>query len=139
MGFTVLLLALLPLLIAGTSVACRSRDQTGGMPDPDAETDTDRNVERSLTDAAACLRAARAELAAARTPAQYAQVTRTAVAGLHHVRRARAALGPAPQDALRCRTSRPRAGRSPAGPDTARPTAPPRPHRSAVRTAHRHG
>jgi hypothetical protein len=56
----------------------------------------DRNAEHSLTDATACLRTAGAELAAARTPARYAQVTRTAVAGLRHVRAARAArLGPA--------------------------------------------
>jgi hypothetical protein len=169
MGPTVLLALLLLSLIAGAVVVRRLRGRTRGMSGLDAEADAnrwvvrlggslstadvragtgaDRSAERSLTDATACLHTARGELATARTPAQYTQVTRTAVAGLHHVRTARAALGLAPdpvppalpEDALRCRTSRPRAGRSPAGPDTARPTAPPRRRRSAVRTAHRHG
>ncbi|MDQ1037571.1 hypothetical protein QFZ75_003987 [Streptomyces sp. V3I8] len=79
MACTVLLA--LPL-IAGAVVARRLRKSA------------DRNAEHSLTDAAACLRTAGAELAAACTPARYAQVSRTAVAGLRHVRAARAALGP---------------------------------------------
>src|SRR4051794_23850543 len=117
MGFA-LLLAL--LLIAGALFARRRRDRVHGMSGLDAEADAnrwlvrlggslsaldvraragveagagaDRNATRFLSDAATCLRTARDELATARTPTQYAQVTRTAVEGLHHVRVARTAL-----------------------------------------------
>ncbi len=47
----------------------------------------------SLTEATERLRAARAQLARARTPDEYARVTRTAAEGLRHVREARTALG----------------------------------------------
>ncbi|MGW0573709.1 hypothetical protein [Streptomyces tauricus] len=48
---------------------------------------------QALTVAAERLRTARDELATARTAAQYALVTRTAVEGLAHVRTARTTLG----------------------------------------------
>lgn len=47
----------------------------------------------SLTEATERLRAARAQLTRARTPDEYARVTRTAAEGLRHVREARTALG----------------------------------------------
>lgn len=107
------------LLIVGAVVAVvarrRSVDESAPTSDLDAEADANRwvvrlggsldgidvraqagaggSAARSLTDATECLRTARAQLAKARTPHQYAQVTRTAVEGLHHVQAARTALG----------------------------------------------
>lgn len=107
------------LLIVGAVVAIvarrRSVDEPGPSSDLDAEADANRWVVRlggslagidvraqagaggsaaeSLTDATERLRTARAQLTRARTPDEYAQVTRTAVEGLHHVRAARTALG----------------------------------------------
>ncbi|MFE7766673.1 hypothetical protein [Streptomyces sp. NPDC057438] len=107
------------LLIVGAVVALVARRRSVEDPGPssglDAEADANRWVVRlggslagidvraqataggaaaeSLTDAAERLRTARAELARARTPDEYARVSRTAVEGLRHVRAARAALG----------------------------------------------
>ncbi len=107
------------LLIVGAVVAVVARrravDDPGPASDLDAEADANRWVVRlggglagidvraqagadgsaaeSLTDAAERLRTARAQLTRARTPDEYAQVTRTAVEGLRHVRAARTALG----------------------------------------------
>lgn len=107
------------LLIVGAVVAIvarrRSVDGPGPSSDLDAEADANRWVVRlggslagidvraqagaggsaaeSLTDATERLRTARAQLTRARTPDEYAQVTRTAVEGLRHVRAARTALG----------------------------------------------
>ncbi len=107
------------LLIVGAVVAIvaqrRSVREPGPASDLDAEADANRWVVRlgaglagidvraqagaggsaaqSLTDATEHLRTARAQLTAARTPDQYAQVTRTAVEGLHHVQAARTGLG----------------------------------------------
>lgn len=107
------------LLIVGAVVAIvarrRSVDEPGPASDLDAEADANRWVVRlggslagidvraqagaggsaahALTDATECLRTARAQLTKARTPDQYAQVTRTAVEGLHRVHAARTALG----------------------------------------------
>lgn len=107
------------LLVVGAVVAIvaqrRSVDGPGPSSDLDAEADANRWVVRlggslagidvraqagaggsaaeSLTDATERLRAARAQLTRARTPDEYAQVTRTAVEGLRHVGAARTALG----------------------------------------------
>lgn len=107
------------LLIVGAVVAVvarrRSVDEPGPSSDLDAEADANRWVVRlggslagidvraqagaggsaaeSLTDATERLRTARAQLTRARTPEEYARVTRTAVEGLHHVQAARTALG----------------------------------------------
>ncbi|MFD9204147.1 hypothetical protein ACFWDP_38525, partial [Streptomyces anthocyanicus] len=53
----------------------------------------DGTATQALTDASERLRRARAELATARTAAEYALVTRTAAEGLDHVRIARTSLG----------------------------------------------
>ncbi|MFH8465186.1 hypothetical protein [Streptomyces sp. NPDC017991] len=112
MGFAVLLAL---LLIAGAVVARRRWGRTRGMSVLDAEADANRWVVRlgaglsaldvrtragadgmaaqSLADASEGLRTARAELATARTAAEYARVTRTAAEGLDHVRSARTSLG----------------------------------------------
>lgn len=111
------LVALLLIVGAVGAVVVRRRSGAGHEPtsDLDAEADANRWVVRlggslagidvraqagaggsaaqSLADAGERLRTARAQLAAARTPDQYALVTRTAVEGLHHVRAARTALG----------------------------------------------
>ncbi|MCW8101964.1 hypothetical protein [Streptomyces tauricus] len=58
-----------------------------------AEAGADVIAAQALTAAAERLRTARDELATARTAAQYALVTRTAVEGLAHVRTARTSLG----------------------------------------------
>ncbi|CBG71560.1 MULTISPECIES: hypothetical protein [Streptomyces] len=107
------------LLVVGAVVAIVARRRSVGDPGPasglDAEADANRRVVRlggslagidvraqagaggaaaeSLTDATERLRTARAQLARARTPDDYARVSRTAVEGLDHVRAARAALG----------------------------------------------
>ncbi|MGW1667468.1 hypothetical protein [Streptomyces sp. NPDC002324] len=107
------------LLIVGAVVAIvarrRSVDDPGASSDLDAEADANRWVVRlggslagidvraqagaggaageSLTEATESLRTARAQLARARTPDEYARVSRTAVEGLRHVGAARAALG----------------------------------------------
>ncbi|MDX3638828.1 hypothetical protein [Streptomyces sp. MB09-02B] len=107
------------LLIVGAVVATvarrRSVDDPSRASDLDAEAEANRWVVRlggslagidvraqaragggaaeSLTDATERLRTARAQLTTARTPDEYARVTRTAVEGLRHVREARAALG----------------------------------------------
>lgn len=67
----------------------------GGLAGIDvrAQAGADGSAARSLTEAAEHLRTARVQLAAARTPDQYALVTRTAVEGLRHVGEARRALG----------------------------------------------
>lgn len=121
MGFAVLLAL---LLIAGAVVARRRCGRTRGpsdlsrLSDLDAEADANRWVVRlgagvsaldvrtrtgaradgmaaqALSDASERLRTARAELATARTAAEYALVRRTAAEGLDHVRRARTSLGP---------------------------------------------
>ncbi|MFI1029443.1 hypothetical protein [Streptomyces sp. NPDC020951] len=57
----------------------------------------DETAGQALTSAAQCHRAARAQLAQARTAAEYAEVTRVAKEGLDHLRTARAALGPDPE------------------------------------------
>lgn len=107
------------LLIVGAVVATVARRRSVEDPRPssdlDAEAEANRWVVRlggslsgidvraqaragggaaeSLTEATERLRAARAQLTGARTPDEYARVTRTAVEGLRHVREARAALG----------------------------------------------
>ncbi|MGW0839686.1 hypothetical protein ACWD26_05945 [Streptomyces sp. NPDC002787] len=133
------------LLIVGAVVATvarrRSVDEPGPTSDLDAEADANRWVVRlggslagidvraqagaggsaaeSLTDATERLRTARAQLTRARTPDEYARVTRTAIEGLHHVRAARTALGMEP---------------GPGSAPVAFPTATSRPHDgSAVR------
>ncbi|MFE1832606.1 hypothetical protein [Streptomyces sviceus] len=60
----------------------------------------DRAAGQALADADERYRAARGQLAAAGTPAQYAMVTQTAVEGLYYVRGARTALGLDPGPAL---------------------------------------
>lgn len=67
----------------------------GGLVPPDARTweSADEESARALTSAAECHRQARARLAAARTAAEYEEVSRTAREGLEHLRRARAGLG----------------------------------------------
>ena len=123
------------LLIVGAIVAVvarrRSVDESDHTSDLDAEADANRWVVRlggslagidvraqagaagsaaqSLTDATERLRTARAQLTRARTPDQYAVVTRTAVEGLHHVHEARTALGmePVVQDVSRTAISSP--------------------------------
>ncbi|MEU9327470.1 hypothetical protein AB0D91_27265 [Streptomyces canus] len=60
----------------------------------------DRAAGQALADANERYRAARGQLAAAGSPAQYAMVTQTAVEGLHYVRGARTALGLDPGPAL---------------------------------------
>ncbi|MGW0331636.1 hypothetical protein ACWD0J_07100 [Streptomyces sp. NPDC003011] len=67
----------------------------GGLVPPDARVWAGAGEEAAgaLTRAAECHRAARARLAAARTAAEYEEVTRTAREGLEHLRRARAGLG----------------------------------------------
>lgn len=85
----------------------------------------DRIAARELSAAAERHRTARLQLAAARTPAEYVVVTRTAQEGMHHVRAARTALGIAPS-----------AGpRSADLPPSGRPSPGQRPHhRDHVRT-----
>ncbi len=119
MAFAVLLAL---LLIVGAAVAVVAQRRSAGprpgrgdLSDLDAEADANRWVVRlggslsgidvraqagadgdaahSLTEATERLRTARAQLSAARTPDQYASVTRTAAEGLGHVRAARTALG----------------------------------------------
>lgn len=116
MGF---MLAPAALLIVGAVVGVvaqrRSRRSAAPLSDLDAEAEAngrlvrlggslsnpdvrewaraDENAARSLTHAAAHHRAARAQLASARTSADYAEVSRTAAEGLRHVESARAALG----------------------------------------------
>ncbi|MGJ5826519.1 hypothetical protein [Streptomyces ossamyceticus] len=67
----------------------------GGLAGIDvrAQAGADDTAARALADAAERLRIARARLAAARTPDQYAAVVRTASEGLRHVGEARRALG----------------------------------------------
>jgi hypothetical protein len=128
MAFAVLLSL---TLIAGAVVAVvaqRRAPRAGAVSDLDAEVEAnhvvvrlggslsaldvrtragaDRSAAESLADAAACLRAARAELTAARSAAEYARVTRTAVEGLGHVRTARTALGLDPGPPARPRDGR---------------------------------
>ncbi|GAB7103113.1 hypothetical protein JCM4814A_14270 [Streptomyces phaeofaciens JCM 4814] len=76
----------------------------GGLVPPDARTwvGADEEAGRALTRAAECHREARARLAAARTAADYAEVTRVAREGLAHLRTARAALGLDPASAAVC-------------------------------------
>ncbi|MFF9034242.1 hypothetical protein ACF090_02085 [Streptomyces sp. NPDC014892] len=107
------------LLIVGAVVATVARRRSVEDPRPssdlDAEAEANRWVVRlggslagidvraqaraggsaaeSLTEATERLRTARAQLTRARTPDEYARVTRTAVEGLRHVGEARAALG----------------------------------------------
>ncbi|MFJ8335016.1 hypothetical protein [Streptomyces sp. NPDC094437] len=71
----------------------------GSLVPPDAPTwaTAGEAAGRALTDASECHRAARVQLAKARTAAEYAEVTRTARRGLGHVRTAREALGVAPE------------------------------------------
>ncbi|MBQ0847905.1 hypothetical protein J8N05_06720 [Streptomyces sp. BH-SS-21] len=107
-----------------------------GMSDLDAEADANRWVVRlgaglsalevrawtgarvdgtatqALTDASERLRTARAELATARTAAEYALVKRTAAEGIDHVRRARTSLGLDQADAEARRSEDGRAWRS---------------------------
>ncbi|MFG2131005.1 hypothetical protein ACGFNV_24745 [Streptomyces sp. NPDC048751] len=116
MGF---MLALAALLIVGAMVGVvaqrRSRRSAATLSDLDAEAEAngwlvrlggslsgldvrawaraDENAAQSLTHAAAHHRTARAQLASARTSAEYAAVSRTAAEGLRHVEDARAALG----------------------------------------------
>ncbi|MEV7136939.1 hypothetical protein [Streptomyces tauricus] len=123
MGFAVLLaLLLIAGAVAARRRWGRARDLSD-VSDLDAEADANRWVVRlggslsaldvrtpagvdvgasagvdviaaqALTAAAERLRTARDELATARTAAQYALVTRTAVEGLAHVRTARTSLG----------------------------------------------
>ncbi|WP_371670215.1 hypothetical protein OG985_22845 [Streptomyces sp. NBC_00289] len=68
----------------------------GGLVPPDvrAWAAADENAARALTAAAECHREARAQLAAARTAAEYDRVTRTAREGLRHLGTARTALEP---------------------------------------------
>ncbi|MFF0091679.1 hypothetical protein ACFYSF_17210 [Streptomyces canus] len=125
------------MLIAGAAVAVavqrRAAGGAGVVPeaDVDARAEAERWAERlggSLStptaggdkaagqapaDANERYRAARGQLAAAGSPAQYAMVRQTAVEGLHYVRGARTALGldPGPP----CRTS----ARPPSRPGTA--------------------
>jgi hypothetical protein len=132
MGFTVLFALLLIVGAVVAVVALRRSYQAHGPSDLDAEADAnrwvvrlggslstldvraqtgaDRSAAQALTDAAERLRTARDQLATAHTAAQYAQVTRTAVEGLHHVRTARTALGldhgPAPPEPGRRREAR---------------------------------
>ncbi|MFF3847283.1 hypothetical protein [Streptomyces sp. NPDC002328] len=67
----------------------------GGLVPPDVRIweSADAAAARELTSAAECHRQARERLAAARTAAEYEDVTRTAREGLEHLRRARAGLG----------------------------------------------
>ncbi|WP_328495348.1 hypothetical protein OHS59_23360 [Streptomyces sp. NBC_00414] len=112
MGFAVLLAL---LLIVGAVVARPRPGRARGMSDLDAEADANRWVVRlggslsapdvrtragadviasqALAAASERLRTAREELATARTAAEYALVTRTAVEGLRHVSTARTSLG----------------------------------------------
>ncbi|MGW1779499.1 hypothetical protein ACWCQQ_10205 [Streptomyces sp. NPDC002143] len=71
----------------------------GGLVPPDvrAWARADETAGQALTSAAECHRTARAQLAQARTAAEYAEVTRVAKEGLDHLRTARAALGPDPE------------------------------------------
>lgn len=68
---------------------------TGGLVPPDvrAWAGADESAARSLTNAAQCHREARRRLAAARTAAEYGEVTQIAQEGLEHLRAARTALG----------------------------------------------
>jgi hypothetical protein len=116
MEFAVLLALLLVLGAVVAVIALRRRgDGREVTSDLDAEADANRWVVRlggglagidvraqagaddtaapALADAAERLRIARARLAAARTPDQYAVVVRTASEGLRHVGEARRALG----------------------------------------------
>ncbi|MCX4858742.1 hypothetical protein OG426_27735 [Streptomyces canus] len=116
------------VLIAGAAAAVAvQRHAAGGAgvvplapptPDIDARAEGERWVERlggslstldaggdkaagqALADANERYRAARGQLAAAGSPAQYAMVTQTAVEGLYYVRGARTALGLDPGPAL---------------------------------------
>jgi hypothetical protein len=67
----------------------------GGLVPPDvrAWAGADETAGQALTGAAECHRAARAQLATARTAAEYGEVTRVAKEGLEHLRAARSALG----------------------------------------------
>jgi hypothetical protein len=116
MEFAVLLALLLVLGAVVAVIALRRRgDGREATSDLDAEADANRWVvrlggglagidvraqagaddtaARALADAAERLRTARARLAAARTPDQYAAVVRSASEGLRHVGEARRALG----------------------------------------------
>ncbi|WP_340377555.1 hypothetical protein U5640_22425 [Streptomyces sp. SS7] len=68
---------------------------TGGLVPPNARawSTADAATDRALTRAAECRQAARALLSEARTPADYAEVTRLATEGLDHLTAARAGLG----------------------------------------------
>jgi hypothetical protein len=116
MGFAITLAV---LLIAGAVVAVVAQRRSAGQPAPlsglDAEAEAnhwlvrlggslsaidvraqegaDRTAAQALTEASERLRAGRRQLAGARTAAEYAEVTRTAVEGLRHVCTARMALG----------------------------------------------
>ena len=104
------------------SAAARSGRNRDGASDLDAEAEANHGVVRlgrslsgvdvsvaaraddtavkALMDAGERLRTAREQLAAARTAAEYAQVTQTAAEGLYHVRSARNALGLTPDPGL---------------------------------------
>ncbi|MDG5801601.1 hypothetical protein P9869_02785 [Streptomyces ossamyceticus] len=115
MEFAVLLALLLVLGAVVAVIAQRRYDGREERSDLDAEADANRwvvrlggglavidvraragaddDAARALADAAERLRTARARLASARTPDQYAAVVRTATEGLRHVGEARRALG----------------------------------------------
>ncbi|WP_329219213.1 hypothetical protein OG352_22300 [Streptomyces sp. NBC_01485] len=67
----------------------------GGLVPPDVRVwaGAEEAAGRALTSAAECHRAARVQLAAARTAAEYGEVARVAKEGLEHLRVARTALG----------------------------------------------
>ena len=118
MGSTGFMIALSVLLIVGAVVGVLAQRRTqrrrppsdldaeaeanhwlvrlgGGLVPPDARAwaGADETAGQALTSAAECHRVARAQLAAARSAAEYGEVTRVAKEGLEHLRAARSALG----------------------------------------------
>ncbi|MFF3328572.1 hypothetical protein ACFYWX_03265 [Streptomyces sp. NPDC002888] len=149
-GSTGFMLASAVLLIVGAVVAVVAQRRTGraadDLSDLDAEAEAngwlvrlgaslsgldvrewaraDENAAQALAHATDHHRKARAQLASARTSAEYTQVSRTAAQGLRHVEEARAALGArwegtsTPGWVVRTRcAARPSPLRSPAGPE----------------------
>jgi hypothetical protein len=116
----VVLVALLLIVGAVAAVAYQRRlsQPYGAVSDLDAEAEAHRWVERlggslstldargdataaqALTDAAERHRAAQGQLASARSGAQYAMASQTALEGLHYIRAARTSLGLDPGPAL---------------------------------------
>ncbi|XES00688.1 hypothetical protein HEP87_28115 [Streptomyces sp. S1D4-11] len=118
MGVVLVALLLIVGAVAAVVFQRRSSQPYGAVSDLDAEAEAHRWVERlggslstldargnaaaaqALTDAAERHRAAQGQLVTARSGAQYAMASQTALEGLHYIRAARTSLGLDPGPAL---------------------------------------